>query len=502
MTAADLWGLALGHAPALAVTVPLAAAILVLSLPGVRMAYATGLAGYGVAGAAAAAAFAQVLETGPVSYSLAADLSWRVDAWSAGLVAAAFILGLPALFTRDRGVGGASDPPPPQFALAAVLTVAACMTAVAYASHLALLVVALQAAGLAMTVLAAVGGANAGVSSLNAALRTLLAFGLAGAVGWFGVALALSAAGVGDMALMAGLEQDGHGVWAGLVLIGLAAGLVGLAAPLDHWGAAVLTRGSQTVALAAVAFVGPLAFVALARMLSVAADLGAGVGVGVVLIVLGGVGAVAAAVQALAARDLRRLAGYAFAAQLGCALVGLGLSTPEGAAAAALKLLSGALAALLLISAAGVQADLNQLDGLARRAPLSALNAALGSLLLMSAPFTLGYAGAWTLVEAALARGWWMGAALTVAVSLAGVVFGGRLLERIYFRAPHGDPEDGAGVSRSWGQGMGMALLAALAVVLGFAGGVLADWAEAAGRALWAWPFASLAQPGAAGAAP
>jgi NADH:ubiquinone oxidoreductase subunit 2 (subunit N) len=52
----------------------------------------------------------------------------------------------------------------------------------------------------------------------------------------------------------------------------------------------------------------------------------------------------------------------------------------------------------------------------------------------MGAPLTLTFLGRWRLIEAALGVGWWWAAAAAIAASLAGVFYGGRLIERIYFR--------------------------------------------------------------------
>jgi multicomponent Na+:H+ antiporter subunit D len=497
-TWAQFPALAVSHAPAVVVAAPLVAALAVLMTPGPRWALALALLGAGIACFAAAVALIAVMANGPVAYTLTAGLAWRIDAWSAGIVAMSFGLAFPVLVAGGSAALRQAQTIPPNFALAAALSMAGAMAAAAFSAHLALLALGLQAAGLSLCVLVAAGAEGQTRPSLNAALRVLAAFGVAGAVVWFGVGLVFAGTGEGDPTVLAGIGTGSQAALAGLVLVALGTALAGLLAPLDHWGAAVLTRGPLLAGLAALTFVGPLAFAAVARTMSFVADLGAGLAAGVMLIVLGAAGTLAAAIQALAARDLRRLAGYAYAAQLGCALVGLALSTPEGAAAAALKVSGATLAGLLLLAAAGVESDIDQLDGLARRAPLAALCALLGCFLLMSAPFTLGYAGSWALVEAFLARGWWAGAALTVAVSLAAVVFGGRLLERIYFRAPHSD----APLARPPMQGLALGLLALLAVAAGFAGGPLTAWADAAGYALWAWPTGAPMVTPPAGAGP
>jgi hypothetical protein len=75
---------------------------------------------------------------------------------------------------------------------------------------------------------------------------------------------------------------------------------------------------------------------------------------------------------------------------------------------------------------------------------------------------------------------------VTVMVSLAGVVFGGGILERIYFRAA---PVDAPMAPRIDLSALGLALLALVAGLAGLAGGPLADLAAKAGQALILWPL-------------
>jgi multicomponent Na+:H+ antiporter subunit D len=139
--------------------------------------------------------------------------------------------------------------------------------------------------------------------------------------------------------------------------------------------------------------------------------------------------------QAIGARDLRRLACYASAAQAGAVVVALALGAPSGHAAAFMHMTAQALIALGLLGGAAIvegRAPLDRFDGFGRRAPLAGAAMAIAALGLISAPLTVGFLSRWRLIEAALTRDWWWAAAVLIGASLAAVFYAGRLLELLY----------------------------------------------------------------------
>lgn len=305
--------------------------------------------------------------------------------------------------------------------------------------------------------------------------RDLIGFVLSVEIGWLaGVALAalagerdrmavsgaarmLAAGGVGAALLLigAGLLGRAVGAWEidaledariaapAMASLGAALMIGGLAikagaAPLHLWIGAAFGRAGS-LAMLALGVVGALG--ALAALMRISAHaLGApsiGGGVALGLAALGVAGVAIGSVQAIGAKSLPRLAGYAAAAQGGCVLVCLALGSQAGYAAALVQLLALAAAALALLAgaaAAGGATNLAALDGLGRRAPLAGAAFTAGALGLMGAPLTIGFLGRWRMIEAAVGVDWWWAACAAIAASLAGVFYGGRLIERVYFR--------------------------------------------------------------------
>jgi multicomponent Na+:H+ antiporter subunit D len=166
----------------------------------------------------------------------------------------------------------------------------------------------------------------------------------------------------------------------------------------------------------------------------------------------GAAGVVIGSLQAIGARSLMRLGAYAIAAQAGCALIGAALGSTAGFAAALLQLTAMAAAALALFGGAAAMSaapSLNALDGLGRRAPLAGAAMTIAALSLMGAPLTIGFLSRWRLMEAAVHGGWQWASAAAVLTSLAGVLYGGQIIVRIYFRRSN-TPTPLAGALTHW----------------------------------------------------
>lgn len=278
-------------------------------------------------------------------------------------------------------------------------------------------------------------------AGLNGALRLFSASAAAGAIVLFSLAALLQSIGVLDLAALPFALIEAPvlaSLGAGLFIIGVAA-RAGVA-PMHAWLAAAAGRGGAASAmlLAVVGAFGGLSVIVRVSSYFIQAP-ALGEAVGAVLAGLGVAGVAAGSLQAIGATSLRRLGVYAGVAQGGCVLLAAALGSAAGHAAALVMLASFAGAALALFAGAAAMRGpgpfaMDALDGFGRRAPLAGAALAAAALSFMGAPLTLGFLGRWRLMEASVGAEWGWAAAAGIAASLAGVFFGGRLIERLYFR--------------------------------------------------------------------
>ena len=78
--------------------------------------------------------------------------------------------------------------------------------------------------------------------------------------------------------------------------------------------------------------------------------------------------------------------------------------------------------------------NINKLDGIGKRMPLTTAALILGGFGLIGVPLTAGFISKWYLVTAALERGWWPLGFLILLSSLLAVIYVWRLVEAAYMR--------------------------------------------------------------------
>jgi multicomponent Na+:H+ antiporter subunit D len=121
-------------------------------------------------------------------------------------------------------------------------------------------------------------------------------------------------------------------------------------------------------------------------------------------------------------------------------LIGIGLGSVLGMQATLLHLFNHALmkGGLFLSIAAIVyrlgSSQLDALNGLGKRMPITSLSFTIGGLSLIGVPLTVGFISKWYLVSAAIESGRWPLAMLIVMGSLLALAYIWRVVERLYFK--------------------------------------------------------------------
>jgi len=164
------------------------------------------------------------------------------------------------------------------------------------------------------------------------------------------------------------------------------------------------------------------------------------------LIPLGVVAILVCSTVAIFQTNVKRMLAYSSIAQVGYMVLGIGFASTAGLTATIVHLFNHAMMKGGLFLALGCMvlrlgsAQLESLEGLGRRMPLTMFAFVLGGLSLIGVPLTAGFISKWVLVQAALERGNWFVAAVILLGSLLAIVYIWRVVEVAYFRpAPEGD---------------------------------------------------------------
>ncbi len=470
--------LARDHAPLLIVGVPLVGAALAMALPQARVSWvvavlaasATLWLGLDLAAHRLTSEAENVVAREGVALALEG-----VNAFAAPVLSAVLVLTLLAGGGLTSEFGARRAP----WAWALALAIGVGWSGAAFAGDWIGLVLAVEIAWLASVGLIAISG-DSERGALNGALRMVTVGGASAALALLGVGLIYRAVGAGGVSLIANANITTPMLATlGVALLVGALSMKAGVAPLQFWSAAAYGRTGR-FALLVVSIVGVVgALIALARISAFAMAAPAlGAGVSAVLVALGAVSVVVGSVQAVGAANVRRMAAYATTSQAGCILFSLALGSPAGLAAALVQTFALAAGLLALLGGAAVVggSTISALDGLGRRAPLASVAITAGALSFMGAPLTVGFLGRWRLIEASIGAGWWWAAGAALASSLAAVFYGGRLIERVFFRRATETTESD---TDPWRLTLAPVMLVAiLAIALGFEPSILLRAAE------------------------
>lgn len=432
MTLAALIDLVRNNEALIAVLAPLIGAGIAALTPAGRWAALPAILAALIAASAAGDLALRALSVGAAPIAAENALGLRLDGVGAfagaltAMLGALIALASPAFLDKDVYA---------PFSVSLFLIALAAWLGLAYAGDLVTLFACAQLSVLAMTGFAAL-GAERDRAALNGALRHLTSGAVAGALLLIGIALIARAGGGVSFEALAeaqtqapGAASTGYGI--AIASLALMAGL----APFHAWTGSFYGRAAPFASAAFGAIGAAALLAALARVSAYAfAAPNLGEGMSRALLTLGLVSVMIGSLQAIGARDVRRLTAYAAAAQGGCVLVAIAMGSPAGFAAGLVQIFALSTAALVLLVAAPSLGDLAALDGLARRAPAASIAITAGALSLMGAPLTTGFLGRWRLIEAGVGGGWWWAAGAVIVASLSAVFYCGRLIERVYFR--------------------------------------------------------------------
>ncbi len=263
-----------------------------------------------------------------------------------------------------------------------------------------------------------------------------------------GVGFLYAATGTLNMADIAGRiseMQDSRTVQAGFAFIVVGLALKAAMWPLHQWLPNAYAYAPSFVTMFLSATATKVALYALIRFLFSVFSLDfvfEGAVFGYLFAPLGIVAMVFCSFQAIFQSDVRRTLAYSSVAQVGYMLLGISLGTAAGISAGLFHLTNHAIMkGALFMAVAGVVLTykgtrINDFQGLGRTAPFTMAAFAIAALSLIGVPLTAGFQSKFALVSALLDKGWWWGAMTVVFSSVLAVIYMGRILEAVFFRAP------------------------------------------------------------------
>ena len=158
----------------------------------------------------------------------------------------------------------------------------------------------------------------------------------------------------------------------------------------------------------------------------------------VVLIVCAILGMLLAPIIALRESNLKRMFAWSSVAQISYIVMGIGIGTVAGTAAALLHLFNHSIIKAAIFMAVGIiiartgTARISLLGSIAHHHRFACYAMLFGGLVLIGVPGTVGFVGKWVLVNAAVEKGWWWLAIPVLAGSLASAAYVWRIVETLW----------------------------------------------------------------------
>ncbi len=439
------------QAPILVVVGPLIGACVAALSPGARTAWMVSVLTASFALWMAVAVAGEVAREGVIDYALGGfappmGIALRIDALGATmalLIASVGVLG--ALYS---GHGLVSEVRPEKHTLfqSGYLLCLAGFLGLVFTGDAFNAFVFLEVSSIGTYALVGVGEAR-DRRALPAAFNYLI-FGTVGATLYvLGVGFLYAATGtlnLADMAVRLATLGDNSAVQAGLAFVVAGLGIKAAMFPLHGWlpGAYAGAPSLVTVFLAATATKAAI-YLIMRFVFDVfpPGEFGE-IFLRWILAPLAAAAVIVCSVQAIIEKEVRRILAFSSVAQVGFILLGVSLASVAGLSAGVFYLIAHALMKGALFMAVGAFAisvrarTVEDFSGIAREAPWSALAFGAGAASLAGVPLTMGFLAKWSLIAAALQAGAiWIVVVLAIG-SLLTLVYVGRMLEAMFFRAP------------------------------------------------------------------
>ncbi|MCH7864967.1 MAG: monovalent cation/H+ antiporter subunit D family protein [Proteobacteria bacterium] len=444
------------HLPVLQVVLPLLAAplCLILRRPGLAWAVATGVTWVSLA--IALALLDRVLETGTIHYLLGDwaapwGIEYRIDTVSAFILVLVTTIG--SVVMPYARVSIAAEIPEPRIYLFYCLYLLnlAGLLGIAITGDVFNLFVFLEISSLSSYVLISLGQDR---RALTAAYRYLV-MGTIGATFYIiGVGMMYMMTGtlnMADLATIIPAVADTRTIMAALAFLTVGISLKLALFPLHMWLPNAYTYAPSAVTVFLAATGTKVAVYALIRILFTVfggVDVFAIGGVQETLIVLAATAMLGGSAVAIYQTDIKRMLAYSSVAQIGYMVLGISLASVTGLTGGIVHLFNHALMKAALFMAMGCiflrlgSTSITDMEGIAKRMPLTMAAFVAGGLSIIGVPLTVGFVSKWYLIQAVLEKGWWPLVAVILVSSLFAIIYVWRVVEVAYFRPPPKGAQD------------------------------------------------------------
>ncbi len=138
--------------------------------------------------------------------------------------------------------------------------------------------------------------------------------------------------------------------------------------------------------------------------------------------------------------DLRRMLAYSSVAQIGYIVAGISLATQAGLTAGIAHIINHAMIKAALFMSVGCMiyrlghAHRPSLDNLIKTMPLTTVAFIISGLGLIGVPLTVGFVSKFTLISAAMEKGWWVMGGLVLVSSILAIIYIGRVVDIMLFK--------------------------------------------------------------------